>query len=94
MFGKKRMSATDRFVVNAGRANGNLSVVKKVMPPSDSKNRKTAGTPFNKKKPLATVGKSPTRGQGGAKSAQQVSQPNKPTLGQVNTFKTSGTLSK
>lgn len=38
MFGKKRMSSTDKFIIARGRAVGNI------MPPAKSKNLKDRGT--------------------------------------------------
>lgn len=50
-------------------------------------NLKAAGTPFNKKKALPTNGGEPVRGDKGAPFPMR---PRAPSLGKVNTFKTSG----
>lgn len=85
MFGGKRMSSTDKFIMAKGREAGNL---KKIEPPAKAANRKGRGNPkaalpVPKKIPNGDGAKAASLNQGKGLSAGKTRpQP----LGQVGTF--------
>ena len=91
MFGAKRKSPTDRFIIAQGRANGNLAPAKKIKPDAPAGHGKKGSAPFHVKKALPDANSSPIRGDSQKKSVKMLND--RPwSKGAFGTFQTSGKI--